>query len=56
MEATKTNLFEEMSMDEMQQIDGGAIPVAVVGGWILKGVVVGASSWATQKVLDHVFG
>lgn len=61
MELTKENGFAELSMDEMNEIDGG-IPVWVVpaakfvGKAIVKGVISGSAAYGTKKGLEAIFG
>ncbi len=61
MEMIKTNAFDEMSVSEMQQVDGGAIPALVivglkfVGKAVAWGAISGAAGWGTKRLLDWAF-
>ena len=53
MELKMENGFTELSMNEMNETEGG-VPVFLV--WVLKGVVSGAAAYGTNKLLESVFG
>lgn len=49
MNTIKTNNFQEMSVDEMQMIDGGVDPVGLFGLMLALGYAVG-------KITKYYFG
>ena len=53
MELKVENGFTELSMNEMNETEGG-IPTLVV--WVLRGIVSGVVSYGTNKLLESVFG
>ena len=58
MEMVMKNGFNEMSVSEMQSIDGGIawVPILIfVGKAAAKGVISGAAAWGTKKILDWAF-
>lgn len=70
MELTMVNGFNEMSLDEMREVDGGVaiIPVIKAGWEVAKAVyqippvkktvnfvAASAASWAVGKVMDAIF-
>ncbi|MBQ2803847.1 MAG: hypothetical protein IJF07_08115 [Lachnospiraceae bacterium] len=53
----QTNGFTELSLNEMNEIDGG-IPVWVVpvAKFVGKAIVAGVIKYGTEKALEEVFG
>ena len=57
MEVTKKCEFVELSMNEMNEIDGGAVPVWVIPAVKLvgKGILIGIGREIGERAVEKIF-